>query len=402
MPPEEAWETLRRHLTPSARVERIRTAEALDRVLASDLASPEHLPSFIRSTMDGYAVRAEDTFGASDSLPAYLTLRGEIAMGQMPDTSLKPGEIIGIATGGMLPGDSNAVVMIENTQRVDDVTVEVLKPVAPGENTIAVGEDLRIGDPLLLRGALLRPQDLGALHAVGITEIDVVERLHVGILGSGNEIVAPNRSPAGAQVRDVNSVTLASLVRRAGHTPVDFGVVEDELETIITTAKRAHAECDVVIISAGSSVSVRDVTADAIAELGPPGVLVHGVALKPGKPTILAICDGKPVFGLPGNPVSCMVTFDLFVAPTLAEICGITRPTRRTVRARLERSLSSKAGRVDYIATRLTYDADGVSCQPVLSKSNLIHSLVRADGMIRIPSSRNGFAEGDMVEVVLF
>jgi molybdopterin molybdotransferase len=300
----------------------------------------------------------------------------------------------------MLPAGADAVVMVEQTQEagVESVTVEVMRAAAPGENVVQVGEDVRTGDSILPRGHQLRPQDLGGLLALGITSVRAARPLRVGIISGGDELVEPSREPGPGRIRDINSYTLAALVRRAGHEPCLAGIFPDDYPVLERAARQAFASSDVLILSAGSSVSTRDMTAQVIAALGQPGVLVHGVSLKPGKPTILAVCDGKPVFGLPGNPVSCMVTFDLFVTPTLAHLSGAQEPPRRTVTARLARNISSATGREDYIQVRL----EAGQAIPVFGKSNLIYTLIRADGMLKIPLDVGGLATGAEVEVVLF
>jgi molybdopterin molybdotransferase len=365
------------------------------------LRSPSHLPTFRRSTMDGFAVRAADTFGASEGLPGYLKLVGDVLMGTAPSMVLGTGECTRIATGGMLPEGGDAVVMIEQTQEVSS-TIEVLRAVAPGENVIQIGEDVKVGDLILERGHALRPQDVGGLVALGITRVCVARKLRVGIVSGGDELVDPELEPGPGQIRDINSYTLAALVRRAGHEPWLVGVVPDDLAVLTTAAEQAHVSTDLVILSAGSSVSTRDMTADVVDGLGRPGVLVHGVSLKPGKPTILGICSGKPVFGLPGNPVSCMVTFDLFVAPTLAHLSGARSEPRRSVPARLARNIASATGREDYIQVRLERRDGILEAVPVFGKSNLIYTLIRADGMLRIPLDVGGLSAGAQVDVVLF
>jgi molybdopterin molybdotransferase len=401
--PADAYARLLRHLPRDRRAESVPTAEAVGRVLAEHLHAPADLPTFPRSTMDGFAVRAADTFGASESLPAYLTVRGEVLMGRRPATAVGPAEALRIATGGMIPDGADAVVMVEHTQEVDRDTIEVVRPVAPGENVVQVGEDVAAGALLLEAGHELRPQDLGGLMALGLTTVRVAPRLTVGILGSGDEIVPPDRAPGPGQIRDVNSYTLAAMVRRAGHLPRLCGIVPDVYEALERAARDALATNDVVILSAGSSVSTRDMTARVIAALGAPGVLVHGVALKPGKPTILAVANGKPVFGLPGNPVSCMVTFDLFVAPALAALSGAARPPAPpAVAARLGKNVASVPGREDYVQVRLERRDGELWAEPVFGKSSLIYTLVRAHGLVRIDLDRSGLSRGDRVDVRLF
>ena len=401
--PLDAWRVLEQHLPADARTERVRTAEALGRVLAEDLHAPGDLPSFPRSTMDGFAVRAADTYGASEGLPAYLTVVGEVLMGRQPEVSVSIAQATRIATGGMIPNGADAVVMVEQTQEVDPTTIEVVKPVATGENVIRVGEDVAAGAPLLSRGQVLRPQDLGGLLAMGIVEVEVAKRLKVAILGSGDEVVPPEREPGPGQIRDINSYTLAALVRRLGHEPLMLGIAPDVYDELEALARQAALLGDVVIISAGSSVSTRDMTAQVIASLGEPGVLVHGVSLKPGKPTILALAQGKPVFGLPGNPVSCMVTFDLFVAPALYRLSGCAeRPPAQTRAARLTKNVASAAGREDYVQVRLKQRDGELWAEPVFGKSNLIYTLVRSDGLVKIDLDKGGLSAGEVVEVRMF
>jgi molybdopterin molybdotransferase len=401
--PPDALAVLLAALPRREQSEEVPTAGALGRVLAEDVASPADLPTFRRSTMDGFAVRASDTFGATEGVPAYLEVVNEVLMGHAPTRALATGECARIATGGMLPERADAVVMVEQTQEVGPTTIEVLRAAAPGENVVQIGEDVRSGDPILERGQVLRAQDLGGLMALGVTSVPVACRLRVAIVSGGDELVDPREQPGPGQIRDINSYTLAALIRRDGHEPCPMGIFPDEYAALESAARKALAKSDVVILSAGSSVSARDMTAQVVDALGRPGVLVHGVSLKPGKPTILGVCDDKAVFGLPGNPVSCMVTYDLFVSPTLAHLSGATSPPRRTLSARLTRNIASATGREDYVQVRLARGADGVlEAVPVFGKSNLIFTLVRADGMLKVPLDAGGLSAGALVDVVLF
>jgi len=401
--PRDALAVLLQTLPRRAESEEVATFDALDRVLAEDIHSPADLPTFRRSTMDGFAVRAADTFGATEGVPAYLEIVDEVLMGHAPTRALATGECARIATGGMLPERADAVVMVEQTQEVGPTTIEALRAVAPGENVVQVGEDVRTGDPMLEGGHILRAQDLGGLVALGVTSVRVARRLRVGIVSGGDELVDPRQEPGPGQIRDINSYTLTALIRRDGHEACLMGIFPDDYAELESAARRALASSDVVILSAGSSVSARDMTGQVVDALGRPGVLVHGVSLKPGKPTILGVCDDKAVFGLPGNPVSCMVTYDLFVSPTLAYLSGAVTPPRRTLTARLTRNIASATGREDYVQVRLSRDADGtLEAVPVFGKSNLIFSLVRADGMLKVPLDAGGLNAGATVEVVLF
>jgi molybdopterin molybdotransferase len=403
LPPHQALHKLFARLSPHVPTETIDTARALNRVLAEAPIAHSPLPAFPRSTMDGYAVRAADTFGASEAIPAYLTVIGESPMGSAPARSVARGEAMLIHTGGMLPDGADAVVMIERTQKTTDTEIEVMRAVAPGENVLQVGEDVKPGDPLFAIGHLLRPQDLGGLMALGITQVSVARQPRVGILATGDEVIDPHDEPQPGQVRDVNTYSIAGIVERAGGIAHSGGIIRDNFEALYGVARSLFDRSDALVLSAGSSVSVRDMTSDVIEKLGQPGVLVHGVSIKPGKPTIIAVCDGKPVFGLPGNPVSAMVVGDLFITPTLWKMQGCDHPPlRQTIRAKLTHNLASVPGRVDYIQVKLI-DRDGeLWAEPIFGKSNLIYTLVKADGMLIIPIDANGIAAGEPVDVRLF
>ena len=402
--PDDALETLTKRLSIRVEPEAVPTHEALGRVTAAGIVSPEDLPSFPRSTMDGYSVRAADTFGATESLPAYLEIAGEVPMGRPPAVSLSIGMAAGAFTGGMLAEGADAVVMEEHTQRAGETTIEVLRPVAPGENVLMVGEDIRTGEEVLPSGHLIRPQDIGGLTALGITSLQVARRPRVSIVSTGDELVAPGETPGPGRVRDINTYTISALVEKHGGVPIPIGLAKDDYEEQRDAAARGLEQGDILIFSAGSSISSRDLTASVIDGLGSPGVLAHGISLKPGKPTIVALVDGKPVFGLPGNPVSAMVVFDLLVRPTLNLLCGLDPPPGPvTVTARLTRDVASAAGREDHVQVRLDGARDGGrTAEPVFGKSNLIYSLVRADGTIRVPADKAGLYAGEEVEVSLF
>lgn len=381
---------------------RIRTDNSTGRILAERISAPLSLPSFTRSTVDGYAVRAADTFGASPALPAYLELVGEIKMGSQAETEVSPGQALIIHTGGNLPESTDSVVMIEDTQRTLETQIEILKPVAPGENVLQKGEDVQQGDELLRPGTELRPYEIGGLMAMGIVEIVVAKRPSVGIISTGDEVIPPEDDPSPGEVRDINSYSLGALVSMSGANPVRHGIIPDDVEALRQAARRAKAEEDMVIITAGSSVSAHDRTAEVIESLGEPGILAHGIAIKPGKPTILAVADGVPVVGLPGNPVSALVVAKLFVAPMIRKMLGAIedQPTPQ-IKANLSTNLSSKAGRDDYIPVRLIREGEEWVAQPIFGRSNLIFTLVRSGGLIHIPSEVTGLVSGAEVIVDL-
>ncbi|RRR66240.1 MAG: molybdopterin molybdenumtransferase MoeA, partial [Candidatus Viridilinea halotolerans] len=365
----EATARLVVHLAPLTRSEPMSLHAALDRILATPLHAPADLPAFARSTMDGFAVRAADTYGASETLPAYLHLAGEVAMGRQAEVQVGPAQAARIHTGAMLPPGADAVVMVEYTQTLDATTLEVVRPVAAGENVLAVGEDVRTGQLLFSAGHRLRPQDLGGLAGLGFTQVPLVARPRVAILASGDEVVPAGQTPGPGQVRDINSYTLAALVHRYGGEPLLCGIAPDDAVTLQDMASSALAQADLLIISAGSSVSTRDMTATVIAKLGAPGVIVHGVAIQPGKPTIIAVANGRPVFGLPGNPVSTVNTFELFVAPTLLQLQGASPRPSLTSSARLTKNIPSKPGREDFVPVRLVTRDGTTWAEPVFGKS---------------------------------
>jgi molybdopterin molybdotransferase len=403
LPPAEALKVWFAHASPATRTENIATEDALGRVLAGRLTAQSALPTFARSTMDGYALRAGDSFGATETLPAYFSVIGEVPMGRSFPLSVGPAQAAVIYTGGMLPSGADAVVMVERTQKLDAANIEVLRSVAPGENLVQVGEDVNEGELLFEAGSTLRPQDLGGLMALGITRVTVAARPRVAIISTGDEVIAPGENPVPGQIRDVNTYTVAGLVARAGGIPVPCGIVGDNYDALLLATRTALENADMLVISAGSSVSTRDLTADVLNALGLPGVLVHGVAVKPGKPTILGVCNGKPVIGLPGNPVSAMVVAGLFMVPMLGRLQNNPYPPRRQrLTAQLTHNLPSVPGREDYIQVKLV-ERDGRSwAEPVFGKSNLIYTLVKSYGMICIPLNSSGLHQGEPVDVELF
>ena len=428
LPPDDARALLFSHLSqPIADSELIDVPSSLNRILAQDVIAPHPLPDFQRSTVDGYAVRAMDTHGASDSLPAYLNLVGEVPMGDAPKFQLRAGQCALIHTGGMLPEGADAVVMLEYTQRtgkdgqlpVRIEEIEIFRPVADGENLIRIGEDVAQGAVILPKGSLLRPAEIGGLMALGILKVSVVRKASVGLIASGDEVVDPNQSPRLGQVRDVNSYTLSALVEKMGAVAKRYGIVPDRFDSLKDVAAQALIECDVIIITAGSSASTRDMTSDVIHALGKPGVLVHGINTRPGKPTILGVCNGKTVIGLPGNPVSALVNGYLFVVPVIEKLLGALPKPKATVPARLTVNLPSQAGREDWWPIRLTtetYQHEDLKtpslrdslvnktefqADPIFGKSNLIFTLAAADGLLRIRPDATGLSAGEMVEVYL-
>ncbi len=387
---------------PLLEAEGVVLEDALGRVLAEDVTCPEDFPPFARSAMDGYALRARDTFGASEGGPALLEVWGEVKMGQRPSVSIRSGGAVRIATGGMLPEGADAVVMVEHTQLIDERTIEVFRAVAPGENVIQKGEDLKKGEKILYRGHRLRPQDLGALAAMGIGMVKVYRRARVGIISTGDEVVPIDSVPQMGEIRDTNRYTLWALTLEAGGEPFHLGIAKDSLEDLRKKLLEGLYKGDMVVISGGSSVGTRDLTIEAISSLPQAEVLLHGVAVSPGKPTILARAGEKVIWGLPGHPVSAMIIFMTLVAPCLWKMGGRKgwdAPQPWTLKAKASRNIPSAQGREDYVRVKLSLEGGELIASPIFGKSGSISTMVKGDGLVRIEMDSEGVQKGEEVEV---
>jgi molybdopterin molybdotransferase len=380
--------------------ETVPVTEALGRVPAEPVTAPHALPGFARSTVDGYAVRAADTYGVSEGLPGYLQVTGAVLMGAEPTAAVTPGTAVSMPTGGVLPPGADAVVMVEYTHEAMTGTIEVVRPVAPGDGVVRADEDAAAGAELVPAGRALRAQDLGMLSAAGVTTVGVCARPRVTIFSTGDEVVPPETAVLRpGQVRDATATALAAMVTEAGGEPASGGIVPDDPDQLETALRAALPSSDLIVISAGSSVGARDETADVVARLGAPGIWCHGLAIKPGKPTLLADCGGVPVIGLPGNPRSALVVFRLIGLPLVRLVGGCTTPAPEpTVRARLARDLASASGRLDVVQVRV---ADGAAT-PVFGLSALLSVLTAADGFLIIPAEATGLDAGSDVEITLY
>lgn len=386
--------------------ETVASVRARGRVLAEDLYSSVDLPHFHRAAMDGYAVKAKDTFGASQSLPAYLKLAGVVEMGKPATQAIEKGEAMRISTGGMMPPQADAVVMVEYTDETDGGLVEVHRGVSPWQNVIQIGDDIKKGDPIFPKGRRLRAHDLGALTGVGISSVLVYRRPRVALISTGDEIVDADTEPQPGQVRNINQHSLAGLIEEAGAELKDWGVIRDD-RTALTSAIGAALEWgDVVLLSGGSSMGAKDIALETILSFPDSEFVFHGISIAPGKPTIFARACSKPILGLPGYPVSALVIFDLFGAPMLRRLGGERSESlqsfARTARAKLKTNIASQIGREDYVRVVLERSAAGWSAIPLPSKSGAIFTLVKADGMIRIEMNQDGLEQGEEVEVILF
>ena len=406
LPPGEAFAAFGRVCSRIERTEIVAIEAALGRVLAENVVAHETLPSFARSTMDGYAVRSTDTHGASEQSPAYLRLVDDVPTGVVPAVAVGPRDAVRTHTGAMIPPGADAVVMVEDTN-LHGADVEVLDAAALGENVLAIGEDVRAGAIAIPAGRRLRAAELGGLAALGVTRVAVRARPRIAVVSTGDEVVSAGATPGPAQVRDVNAATVSAVVTQAGGVAVPCGIVRDDATELERALRAALDNSDAVVLSAGSSVSVRDLTAQVVARLGAPGVLVHGIAIKPGKPTVLALCDGTPVVGLPGNPASALVVAWRIVRP-LVRLLGGERVDEdglgdeRETSAVLDVPLPSRPGREDFVPCTLARDASGaLHATPVFGASNLIFTLIRADALIAVPLNRSGLAAGETVRVIV-
>jgi molybdopterin molybdotransferase len=381
----------------------IPTAEALGRVLAEDIQSPVDLPDFDRATMDGFAVRATDTNGASESSAIQFDFVGEVRMGQVADMRIERGQTAKIPTGGMLPEGADSVVMDEYSSFADSQTVQLTRGAAPWENIVRVGQDIGRGETLLVEGDVLRPQELGALCGLGITSVSVRRKPRVAILATGDEVVDPSETPKLGQIRDINRFTLSALTIEACGIPISLGIVGDDPKALEAVVRDAVDDNDVVLMSGGSSMGQRDHSVEIIDSLGEPGVLIHGVSVKPGKPLIVGRVGKKAIIGVPGHPVSNMMVFQVFIKPLLHRFEG--RRSQEEVigtEATLSRNIPSASGREDYIRVKLERNDEGLVAHPVLGSSSMISTMVKADGFIIIGVDAEGLAQGERVRVYSF
>jgi len=364
----------------------IKVVDALGRVLYEEIIAEESIPGFNRSTVDGYAVIASDTFGCSESIPAVLTITGEILMGQTARHRLMPGTSVGISTGGDLPEGSDAVVMVEHTESYGEDMVGVLRPAAPGNNIIFKGDDISVGERALKAGTILTAHEIGILSALGYTEVKVCKKPIIGIISTGDELIMPMEKPKRGQIRDVNTPMLIAAMQHFGAQAFNYGIIRDQSEELSEAVCRASNECDAVLISGGASAGLRDMTANVIQSQGE--ILFHGIAMKPGKPTILGLINSKPVFGLPGHPVAAYFVAQLFVRPLVSGMMGSVS-ARRTTDAEITEAISSNHGREEYIAVKINNSG---TATPIRGKSGLIATLANTDGYICIPRNTEGIS----------
>ncbi len=399
---DEVLDIIENNFIPGGKkTERISLLESLGRVLAEDVAAGCDIPPFNRSVVDGYAVRSRNTFGANEAMPAILKYSGEVEIGRRPPGGIRDGECMYVPTGGMLPPGGDAAVMIEDTERLNENEIAVYKPVSPLENTMGKGEDVRAGDCVVRKNTLIRPQHIGVLSSIGLKDVTVFPKPRVSVISTGDEIVEPGGELQPGQIWDINTYALASSVAEDGGCPVPEGIVKDRKDLLREKISAAVTESDVVLISGGSSAGFRDYTASIIDELDSPGVLVHGISIKPGKPTIIGKVDGKPVIGMPGQPVSSLVVYKVIVSPLIRRLAGYPPAHPAMVKAFCSENYASAAGREEYLMVNLEEREGRLYAFPVHGKSGMITTISSAAGMVKIHRNKEGLYREEEVAVIL-
>ena len=396
--PEEVLALIEEEFGAVAGRELVSLGEAMGRCVAEDIAATEYVPDFDRSTVDGSAVRAQDTFGCTDAIPAILPLQGEVFMGQGAAFSLNPGECVAVPTGGAVPVGADSVVMVEYTEDYGDGTVGISKSAAPGQNMIFRGDDVYPGKVILEKGRVLSSQDIGALAAIGRVQVPVCRKLTVGVISTGDELVPPETVPGPGQVRDVNSPMLQAMLSSFGVNVINYGIVVDNEALLSETVHKAVEECDAVLLSGGSSVGVKDAACRIIESMGE--LLLHGIAIKPGKPTILGKAGSKPLVGLPGHPVAAYFITKLFVLPLLSRLMGRKQESYTTT-ARVTESIGANHGRAQYQCCRLERRDGVLYAYPIRGKSGLITTLAGADGYFCIDRDCEGLPKNAEIQVTI-
>ena len=396
--PEDVLALIKEEFSPLGQGETVSLSAAMGRILAEDIAAGEYVPNFDRSTVDGFAVRARDTFGCTDAIPAILPLQQTVQMGQGADFPLNAEACVAVPTGGAVPKGADSVVMLEYTEDYGDGTIGISRPVAPGENMIFRGDDVFPGKVILQKGRVLSSADIGALAAIGRVRVPVVKKLTVGVISTGDELVPPEVQPCPGQIRDVNSPMLEAMLTAFGCHVINYGIVIDDEALLTQKVRQAAAECDAVLLSGGSSVGVKDAACRIIESMG--RLLLHGIAIKPGKPTILGKAGPKPLVGLPGHPVAAYFITKLFVLPLLGRLSGRDM-TAFTVTAKVTESISANHGRAQYHCCRLIPRDGEVWAEPIRGKSGLITTLAGADGYFCIDRDCEGLPKNAEIQVTV-
>jgi len=408
---ERFWEIVKDELDVKLqKKEKIKFHNSIKRVLAEDIQANENLPAFNRSTVDGYAVKSQDIQGVSQSLPAYLELVGNVKMGEKTDIEIDDGQAAYIPTGGMMPKGADCVVMVEQTENISDDMVEIYKTAGVGENIIKKGEEIKKGEVILKRGHRIKPRDMGVFAGLGITEFEVYKKPRVAIISTGDELISPEKEMKFGEIRDINTYTITQLLSEVGAEVTQAGIVEDTFEKI-KAAIQKYLDFDLILVSGGSSAGLKDVTVDIINKLGNPGVLVHGLKVKPGKPTILGKIDNTPIMGLPGHPGSAWMITNKFVLPLVKLLSGEYKAdnilksiieNQITQSAVLNRNLSSDKGREEMVPVKLLKDKGKITAEPLLGKSSFMRVFIESDGYLVIEAAQEGIEKGQVIDIYLF
>lgn len=380
--------------------EEVDVLDSVGRVLAEKVTSKINMPEFNRSVVDGYAVKASDTFGSSESMPTFFSVAGSVEMGKPISLTIKNGEAVYVPTGGMIPEKTDAVVMIEYVETLDEKSIAIYKSAAPGDGIMCEGDDFKKGDVLFERGHRIKSKDIGVLAAIGKSKVRVFKKPTISIVSTGDELVNINTMPTLGQVRDINSYSLSALAKRVGCDIHNITFVPDDFELCKKTVSSAIAESDIVLISGGSSAGAKDMTVDIINAVGKPGVFVHGIAIKPGKPTIIANVDNKAIFGLPGHPLSAIIVYKAVVEYFIRKYYLDSLEEEETIQAILSSNVHASEGRETYQMVKLEKTEDDYFAIPLYSKSGAISILSNADGFIRINVNQEGVMKGEKVKVI--
>lgn len=372
------------------------------RILFEDIISNVNVPSFRRSTVDGYAARSKDIAGASESIPSILDFKGEVSMGETARSNIDaPGQCIYVPTGGMVPGGADCVLMIEYTDKLDEDTILANTAAAPLDNVVQIGEDIKIGEVVIKKGSKLRPYEIGVLSSLGIGQVKVFRKPKIGIISTGDELVECNTSPVNGQIRDINTNLLYSLVIAKGAIPIKYGIIKDEYPLIKAAMEKAISQCDIVLISGGSSVGTKDHTVKVIQAIGKPGILVHGIAIKPGKPTIIGKAKDKIIFGLPGHPLACAVIYNTLVSFYIDKLtCKDEK--EYFIKCEFEINYHKAKGREEYLPVKVENCDGKLIAKPVFGKSGIITGFSKAWGYVKIEKNEEGLNKGQLVEVYKF
>jgi molybdenum cofactor synthesis domain-containing protein len=391
---QEAKEIIDRHIHPLTRTEPVLLNEAVNRILAEDCVAKMDVPPFNRAAMDGYAVKAKDTFGAGQFKPKVFKIIGELHAGEIPAKKIKSGECVQISTGAVMPEGADAVMMVEDTEREGN-EVKFFKSITPGSNVGKMGGDIKEGSIILKAGILLDAGKVGVLASQGLSRVKVFQKPKIAVIPTGEEVIPAGKKLQPGQLYDINSHTISALVSASGGVPVNIAIAGDKPEELRATIKEA-LKSDIVVLSGGSSVGERDLLVDVIDMWGE--ILFHGVQVKPGKPTIFAIIEGKPLMGMPGYPTSCLINSYLFLVPSIRKMAHLPPRTGDTVKAKLSRRVPGSTGRRQFLTVKLVGD-EAVS---VFKESGAITSIAEADGYIEIPENIDMLEKGDIVTVTLF